>query len=315
MTLTIRDVAKKANVSIATVSLAMKDDPRVAALTRKKVRRISAQLGYTPSNLGRALQSSKTRCVGYLLSETTASLFIEILKGVAEQATTKGYGVLVGITDGSYETEQRLLHLFREKAVDGILVSNWNAQSVRIMMECSQRGTPMVVCSNTSFQRTIPNIILDNKEGGRMATEHLVGLGHRQLAFCFAGVQNQRYEGCQAVAMENKLPHPISCTSEEDLFQALKARKRPTGIVAFSDLDAIQVKHVAQQAGLRIPEDLSVTGFDNLWVAALPEFNLTTIAQPQREIGLQAMEMLWLRMHGETVQSRILMPTYLGHPQ
>ena len=308
---TIRDVARKASVSIATVSMALKGDMRVAQATREKVEKIARLLHYVPSNLGRALQSNKSRLIGYILSDVTHSFFSEIVQGIGEEATAKGYGLLVGITDGSREKEAQILRLFREKSIDGLLVSAWHPESVRHLLDCDRGGVPVVVCSGESFNARIPYVVIDNVAGGRIAAEHLIRLGHRRLSYAFADAGCLRYLGCLAAARRKKITRPALCATEKELSRLLRSAKRPTGVVAFSDVDAIRVKHLAEEAGLRIPRDLSVTGFDDIQMAALPEFNLTTIAQPQREIGRLSMEMLWRRMKGEKVKSRVLPPALI----
>lgn len=142
MSITIKDVARKASVSTATVSLALKGDPRVAKATRALVEKVAREMRYVPSNLGRALQSSRSRLVGYILSDVTQSFYSELVQGIGEKATARGYGLLVGITDGSRERESQLLRLFREKSVDGLLVSAWCPESVRELLDCDRGGLP-----------------------------------------------------------------------------------------------------------------------------------------------------------------------------
>jgi len=177
-------------------------------------------------------------------------------------------------------------------------------------MEFEVAGIPVVVCSGDSLGRRIPNIIINNKKGGVMAAEHLIKLGHRRLAYCFAMNDNcSRYQGCVAAAKRNGLAPPLRCETKEDLRETLMSGRRPTGIIAFSDLCAVEVKHVAESVGLKIPEGLSVVGFDDIWFASLPEFNFTTIAQPRKEIGRLSMEMLLRRINGERVRGKRLDPT------
>ncbi len=308
MTATIKDVAKKANVSIATVSLSLKDDPRIAKITKEKVVKIAKQMNYFPSNLGRALQSSRSRLVGYILSDVSTSFYNQIVQGIGEFATDKGYGLLIGITDGSEEHEIKLLRLFREKSIDGIIVSNWHRKSESNLLQFNMNNVPVVVCSAKSFHQSIPDVVIDNNKGGRLAMEHLAGLGHKRIAYCFSDESIERYKGCVEFAKQKKIQPPALCHTEADLRRLLKSPKRPTAVVAFSDFVAIQVKHTAEKIGLRIPHDLSITGFDDIWIASLPEFDLTTIEQPQREIGKLSMELLWLRMKGENVKSQLVQP-------
>jgi len=310
MASTLKTIAKRSGMSIATVSLALKGDQRVAEKTRKKIQKLATSFAYVPSNLGRALQSRKSRLVGYLLHNVTASFLSEIMQGIGEIATENGYGLLVAITDGSTEREANQLRLFQEKRVDGIIVSKVHHESWDRLLELEKSGLPIVFCSCDSFHRRIPNVITNNKKGGAMAAEHLIELGHQRLAYCFGyGGEHLRYQGCMEAARHNGMMLPALCKTEEDLVKLLGARGRPTGIVAYTDLDTLRVKHVAESVKLRIPDDLSVVGFDDIWLASLPEFQFTTIAQPKREIGRLSMEMLLRRISGQRVRRKRLTPT------
>jgi DNA-binding LacI/PurR family transcriptional regulator len=153
-------------------------------------------------------------------------------------------------------------------------------------------------------------VLTDNAAGGRLASEHLIGLGHRRLGYFGPGLGPcRRYDGCAQAALAHGLASVPRAGSDADLAQLLAGRLRPTGLVTYADRFAARAKHIAEQSGLRIPRDLSLVGFDNMWFTSLPEFELTTVAQPQRDIGRVAMEMLLARIRGQAVESRLLPPS------
>jgi DNA-binding LacI/PurR family transcriptional regulator len=309
MRVTLRQLAQRGGVSPATASLALRDDPRVAAATGERIRRLARELGYVPSNLGRALQARRSRLLGYLLSSATASFYSEIIQGIGEAAGRAGYGVLTALRTPATEGNIDHVSSFREKNVDGVLVSSYDAETARRLSALEDAGVPVVVCSGESFDPRTPAVVIDNLAGGRLAAEHLVGLGHRRLAYCFKSHgQPRRLEGAARAARAAGIPEPEVCADAAALGALLESPERPTGIVAASDFAAVEVKHAVEAAGLSIPGDVSVVGFDDMWFAALPEFDFTTAAQPKADIGRLSVEMLLARIGGKKVKSRKLQP-------
>ena len=306
----LRQLAEKAGVSIATASLALRNDPRIAAATRQRLHQLANEIGYVPSNLGRALQARRSRLIGYLLSDVTASFYSDVLQGVGEVAADSNYSVITALAEQSAEAELRHLRVFREKRVDGILVSNISPSSHDTLRRIHATGTPVVMCSSPTFDDSIPFVIIDNREGGAMAAAHLMDLGHRRLAYAFwRDPTEKRFAGAAAAAASRGLPPPELCPDRNALAALLRSATPPTAVIAFSDFLAIDVKHEVEAAGLCVPDDVSIVGFDDLWFAGLPEFSFTTVAQPKREIGRLAMQMLLARIEGQPVESRRIMPS------
>ena len=146
-----------------------------------------------------------------------------------------------------------------------------------------------------------------------MAMQHLIALGHKQIAYCFGKNPDSwaRHRLCADIAVRNDLPSPALCESVEDLKRQLDSSHRPSAIVAYSDLHAVQAIHVAKTLALDIPQDLSIIGFDDLFFSAWPEFSLTTISQPKQEIGLLAAEMLLSQIDGNGGSDILLPPSLI----
>lgn len=306
---TIKTLAEKAGVSYATVSLALSGDSRVAEKTRKKISSLAERYGYVPNNFGRALQSSRSRLAGYMIRKITTSFFSEILQGVGECASENGYGLLVAVTESS-KSDADQLRLFREKRMDGLIVSNVHSETKELLVELSVSGFPVVVCSGISFDERIPYVVTDDFRGGVIAAGHLIELGHRRMVY-YGGLPDKcrRCRGICSEVRKNGLEEVAACRNEAELHAALKPGKKiPTAVIAYSDVLAIEAKHVIESRGLSIPDDVSLIGYDNLWTDSLPEFNLTSIAPQKGEIGRLSMVMLMDLIAGRKVKPVLVKP-------
>jgi DNA-binding LacI/PurR family transcriptional regulator len=288
MRVTIKKLAAELKISPATVSLALHDDPRIPDCTKSQVKKLADEWAYVPNNFGRGLQAGKSCLAGYLANSFTGSFYDIILQGIGETAAVANYGLLAAITSYDPDIITSQLRIFLEKNVDGVIiaVSYSNMKSAMKMIE--SRQIPAVFCS-TQDSGSHPHVATDNFAGGQLAARHLIELGHKYFACCSA--EPGRLRGNLDAIKKAGLPPPLIFKSGEELTTVFK-KKKVTGIIAYSDMQAIKLKHLANCNGLRIPEDISIVGFDDLWFAQLEEFNFTTIAQPKDEIGRVAMNLL-----------------------
>ncbi len=169
MPATIKDIARRARGSTATVSLSMRRDPRIPAGTRDRISQAASELGYVPSNLGRALQSRRSSLAGFILADITASFYSEILQGAGEAASAAGYGLLLSVTSGSEQCVKTHLKLFMEKRVDGLIVANQVGLLAPDLFTLHEAGMSIVVCSGENFSVDIPGVVVDNHLGGKLA--------------------------------------------------------------------------------------------------------------------------------------------------
>ncbi len=304
MSVTIKELARLLNVSPATVSLALNGDSRVAEETSTKIKALADELDYVPNNFGRGLQSRKSRLAGYLAGSVTGSFFDLIMQGIGETAAAADYGLLTGITRASEKIDSQL-KIFLEKNVDGIILSSNYSAHVEQFEKVERRKIPMVFCSTQDSGRH-PFVITDNFKGGQLAAGHLISLGHRYLACC--NHDKSRLAGNLDVIRRHGLPEPVQFPEGKELAAILKANPLITGITAYSDTHAIKIKHSVESIGLRIPEDISIAGFDDMWFSEIREFKFTTVAQPKKEIGQAAMQMLLELISGSDVASRFMEP-------
>lgn len=304
MSITIKKLAAELKLSPATVSLALNDDPRIAAETKIRVKELATEKGYVPNNFGRGLQAGKSSLAGYLANTVTGSFFNIILQGIGEAATAANYGLLTTLTANSKDNAVSQIKLFLGKNVDGVLIAGSYSNIETAIKMLENRKIPIVFCS-TQDSGPHPYVITDNFTGGQLAAEHLVALGHKKLACC--NYDPNRLNGNLDIIQKSGLPAPVLFQKAEELEEQL-AKRKITGIIAYSDMQAIKLKHLANRLGLRIPEDISIVGFDDLWFAQLEEFNFTTIAQPKAEIGTQAMNLLLRMIKSASAESILLKP-------
>lgn len=319
----LKDVAAHAGVSLGTVSRVINDNPEVAAELRARVQGSVEALGYQPNALGRNLRRQRTDTFGIVIPDVTSPFFAELVKQVEQAARDHGYSLLVGSAENSRELEISYLNKLTERGVDGVIFSSSSEGSDGFPV---REGSPLV-----TVDREVPGfdfVSSDHEAGARSAVAHLVELGHRRVA-CISGPQSmpvfaQRLTGYRTVmgevlkgedlrADDYTRVEPIGemrgVTAAHELLQM---NPPPTAIFATSDQQAIGVLRACADSGLRVPEHVSVVGFDDIPLAELLTPRLTTVRQPIDEIGRLAIDRLAARVSGKSGRStKQLLPTEL----
>lgn len=319
---TIKDIARAVGVSASTVSRALSDSPLVNQETRMAVLQTAKELGYERNELARALVKGASGAIGLIVPDITNPFFSDVARGVSDIADRAGYGVILCNTDGRVDRELSYVRLMRRKRVDGLLVCSATLDAP-FVQDLTAAGTPFVLVSRMSADPDVPYIITDDRAGARLAVEHLVDLGHRRIGF-IGGPENVQASRDRMSTYHDVLTeHAISAQREwshhADFTQAagrqagqqiLSLADRPTAIFAANDVTALGVLEVAEGLGLRIPEDLSLVGYDDISYASLPRIQLTTVAQPAIEMGQIAADWLFSRIGSDDVPplQRVLNP-------
>jgi LacI family transcriptional regulator len=320
---TISDVARTAGVSVATVSKVVNNRYGVAAATAERVLAVVAELGYESSLVARSLRRGSTGVVGVLVDEFEP-YSTELLKGISAAVGGTGYELLAyaGATDGGGIAgwERRSLSRLAGTLVDGAIVVTPS------MVLSADVGVPVVAVDPHTGPEGTPTVDTDNANGAREAVEHLIGLGHRRIAHLAgrADLESARLrelgyrEALRAagiplddayVRVGGYRPDLADAPTRELLAPA--TGERPTAVFAANDLSAIHLMDVARELGLRVPEDLSVVGFDNIpesWSSTPP---LTTVAQPLNRMGAEALRMLLALLEGGSPEPHLRLPTSL----
>jgi len=320
--ITIKDIAKEIGVSASTVSRALSDSPLVNAETKAAVLHAAQRLGYERNELARALVMGASGAVGLVVPDITNPFFSDIARGVGEIADRVGYGVILCNTGGRTDRELSYVRLMRRKRVDGLLLCSTTIDAP-YLREVEEGRTPFILVSRLCANPDLPYVITDDTRGARLAVEHLIDLGHQRIGF-IGGPENvqasrDRFLEYLVVLKEHGYPivdawhHFAAFTLEagrEAGQRLLSLADRPTAVFAANDVTALGVMEVAEGLGLRIPEDLSIVGYDDIVYASLPRIQLTTVAQPAVEMGQIAADWLFSRIESDefaTLQ-RVLNP-------
>lgn len=321
MSYTIKDVAKHANVSIATVSRVLNGQGGYSKSTEDKVHLAIKELGYQPNAFARGLISNKSNTLGILFPEVSSQFSSKILRGVEEAAHRLDSSVIVCNTASHGQRTMKYLQLLSEKRVDGILfVSEMITEEYYKKLESMR--VPVVLISTESYQYPLPYVKVDDKHAAFTATDYLVKMGHSKIGMISGNKDDviagqPRIEGFkQALAQrglaikDENIIHSNGFSFNDGLTGLPKLLEQSpdlTAVFAASDALALGAISAAYKLGIKIPENLSIIGYDNLPIAEMAIPPLTTVAQPLEEMGIVAAEMLFTMMNqGRRVESRIM---------
>ncbi len=303
MPATIRDVAKKANVGVGTVSRVLNESPSVSEETRLKVLAAIEELDYTPNPIARRLSTGQTLTIGVILPYLTLPSFIERLRGVQSTLANSKYDLVLFTVDNPAQRDAYFQNLSLKSRVDGVLVISIppnDEQAERL----SQFNIPTVLID--AYHPRLCSVYPDDMQGGRLATNHLIELGHRKIAYLsdylatpFHPSMRLRYQGYREALEEHNIPFNPQYQIEgpRGRLNARKMARRllsledpPTAIFAASDSQAIGVLDTAHAMGIQVPEQLSIVGYDDIRDAEY--VNLTTINQHLDQSGIDGARML-----------------------
>lgn len=304
-TVTLEDVAARAGVSRSLVSLALKGSTRVSAGTRERIVAAAKELGYRPNLNARRLASHRTNTLGVMLADLHNPVFAEVLDGFDENEKKhpQPHQLLLAAGFRDPERERLGLESLIAQQVDGILLMGPLSSGARIQEFATQ--VPLVVIGRKV--PSVDSVLVDDALGLRLAVEHLLALGHRRIAHIDGGRgagSATRRRSFQTVMNEHGLHSQMRLVGgdySEDggrkaTLELLKSGDRPSGIVAANDLSAIGVLAAARTAGLRVPEDLSVVGYDNTALAHNGYVDMTTVDYPRARIGSIAWDLISARI-------------------
>jgi len=321
---TIQDVAKLAGVAPITVSRVLTNSGYASEETRARVEAAAAALGYVPNTLARGLRSKRTQTLALVMTDITNPFFTMIARGVEDMASNSGYTVIFCNTDESEEEEEKYVNILVQKQVDGILLvpACSNSKSVKFLQS---NGIPMVL-----IDRSIPGIGIDivrgdSEQGGYELTRHLIELGHTHIVTVTGprevSTSQDRVSGYERSMKEAGLEAFIQvyygsynqASGYRLASQAMALEPHPTAIFGTNNFISIGVLKALKDAGLGVPEDVSVVGFDDLPAFMVVDPVLTVAAQPAYEMGSQATELLLKRITGDIPESNqeVILPTQL----
>jgi LacI family transcriptional regulator len=319
---TIKEIAQRANVSAATVSHVVNNTRFVSDEVRARVDAAVAALGYVPNAVARSLRMRGTQTLGMMIPNISNLFFAELVRAFEDECYRQGYSLILCNSEDDPGREIIYLRTLMSKRVDGLVMISAGRDD-HLCRLLSTTWLPLVIVDREIEGVTADLVEVDHEHGGYLAARHLLDLGHRRIA-AIAGpgdlvVSKQRVFGFERALAEAGTPRPAeylihaSFTTQggyEAARRLLGLAKQPTAVFACNDLLALGAIHAMREAGMRVPQDLSVVGFDDIALAAFVSPRLTTIRQPKQRIGELAAQLLIARIKGkrDDVVKKLLEP-------
>lgn len=304
MNATLKDIAKKLDISYATVSRALNGRYGVHPKTKEKILAMAREMNYHPNAIARGLVKQHTETIGLVIPDITNPFFPEVARGIEDRAEEEGYSVFLCNTNWEKEREARYLSLLKEKRVDGIILAPVSDKSP-FEKEFEDKAMPLVFVSEVRRGMGKSYVAIDNVHGGYIATRHLIHKGYRRIGFFGAKedelTSEERYQGYSKALKEAGLREFKKFVRSGDygnntgsriITGMIKKKDYPDAVFAVNDLFALSVMQGILGSGLNIPGDVAVIGFDDIPLASFPEIQLTTIAQPKYQMGRIAADLL-----------------------
>jgi LacI family transcriptional regulator len=311
----MRDVAKASGFSPATVSIVLNNAPLaryIASTTKKKIEEVAKKLGYRPNAMARFLRSKRSHTVGVMFFDITDPYCTPILRGIENALYQVSYVPIFADAQNQKNRFERYLEMLLEHHVEAlIVVANWLFVDIHLLADLSKRNIPAATIGWELPGDTVSSVMVDNEAGGRLALEHLYQLGHRKIAFIRGPKMlidsAPRWRGIQKYATSVKmeidgglvmqLPDSFDANSGFEggyrfTEELLQKKKKFSALVAFDDLTALGAIRALTKAGIKVPEQCSVVGFDDVPLSALAMPSLTTVRQPLEAMGSLAVNMV-----------------------
>lgn len=317
MNITIYDVAREANVSMATVSRVVNGNPNVKPATRKKVLEVISRLGYRPNAVARGLASKKTTTVGVIIPDISSTFFAELARGIEDIATMYKYNIILSNSDQNKDKELHLLNTMLGKQVDGIVFMSGNVSSDHVE-EFEKSPVPIVLAGSIEETGQVPSVNIDYEQATYDAVSSFVEKGHKNIGFVIGPLhepinEKKKLNGYKRALNEAGIEFVEDLVVEGDdtydsgieaFDRMLELENKPTAIYVGSDEMALGVIHGAEDKGYHIPDDFEVISSDNTRLALMVRPQLTSVVQPLYDIGAVAMRLLTKLMNKEKVSEQ-----------
>ena len=319
----IKDIARIAGVSHSTVSRALHDSPLVNAQVRARIQKLARKHGYEASLAARSLVTRETKSLGCVVTSISDPFMGEVVSGVEAAASRGGYSVLLASSGANPERELQAVRMFAQRRVDGVVsTASRVGEGYRAALAALQ--IPVVLVNNQRPGGYAHSVAIDNAGAVRCLIQHLIELGHREIAYIGdrtggSSDRERRMAYSQALRKADLRHGPeLVAYGESDAVSGARAMQTliglgewPTAVLAYNDMTALGALAAIREAGLRVPEDISVAGFDDLFFAAYTRPSLTTMRQPMRAMGETAVEVLLDLLRGDKSERAVKLPAEL----
>lgn len=301
MRVTIKDIAKQSGLSITTVSMVLNGkENRIAPETKKRVLQVAKEMNYRPNQLAVSMITKRTRTLGLIVPDISNLFFAELAKGAEQEGDRMGYNIILCNTNDKAEKDMEYMNVLADRSIDAVIYAMSSQLRMREMVSIiDAMQTPVVLVDRFRVGEHFSSVAIDHRLGGYTATQHLISNGHRHIG-CITGPLNihtakLRFEGYKAALEDNGIPYREDYVREGDyhiesgeLAATELLQKEITAIFSCNDMMAYGIYKVAAKSNKKIPEDISVVGFDNISFSEIMEAPLTTVSQPTYEIGKAA---------------------------
>jgi len=327
-TVNLKQLAKELNLSVSTVSRALRDSWEISTPTKQRVFDLAKKMNFQPNPYASSLRKHRSRTIAVVIPEVANNFFALAIKGIETIAREKGYHVLIYLTNEDGGEEMSVAANLQSGRVDGVILSlSGETGDMRHLVELQQRNIPLVFFDRVCDSIDAPKVMTNDYESGFIATEHLTRAGCQRVAHLTISmglsISHKRMKGYTDALLRYDKPFEenmiVHCEgSDEDNYKKIRdllaSNRRPDGIFASVEKLAVQVYHACRELGLEIPRDVKVIGFSNLVTASLLSPALTTIAQPAYEMGKEAATILFRRLEKKYIvkpDDRVILPARL----
>jgi DNA-binding LacI/PurR family transcriptional regulator len=300
----IKDIARLARVSHSTVSRALSGSRQVSPETADRIRKIAEQAGYRASAAARSLVMGHSKTIGVVVTSIADPFVAEVVRGIEDTSEERGYSVFLADSNADPDREVRVVRSFEERRVDGIIIPS-SRVGARYLPLMDRMHVPVVLVNNQHPSEFAHAVLIDNVQASLDAVRHLIELGHRSIAYlgdrCGQQSDTERFAGYRKALDEAGMQVDPELVTRGDgkpaggelaMAELLALPKRPTAVFCYNDMSALGAMRQIRTLGLKVPEDISVVGFDDLYFSQYLEPPLTTVRQPMRQMGRMAMETL-----------------------
>ncbi len=317
--ITIKDIARIANVSHTTVSRAINDKSRIHPKTKEKILSIARELNYQPNFFARSLITKRTKILGLVITTIANPFYIELAQGIETTARAFGYNIILCSTDYELSNEKKYIDMLRSKGVDGIIFTSAHIGDPNII-ELAEEGFPIILVNRRTYHPTVRDKVdyvgVDNILGGYLAVEHLIRLGHERIGII--GGSSESSVGFERLEGGKKALKNYGLEMREDYFlegdflkesgyqggkRFLRMEKPPTAIFSTNDYMALGTYQALLEEGVRIPEEIALVGFNDIEFSSMRGIELTTVGQKKYEMGALAVKKLVERIEGDRTGS------------
>jgi DNA-binding LacI/PurR family transcriptional regulator len=318
----LKDIAERAAVSVMTVSKALRDEPDVSAATKARIKLMAQEMGYVPDSTAQGLRTRTTKLFGLLIPSTADPVYARIVVAIEERAHELGYDVMLMHSLNSIEREEYCVRRLLSRRVDGLFIAPVYRMEpeARVYQELLHRRVPTVLLGQVArFCSQFTSVHVDDLLGSYVATQHLLQLGHRQIAYLAGPLAapwaQERFEGYRRALREagsdvdDRMVFQAGSTVEDGeraALQMLNESCRMTAVQAANDLVAIGCADTLLNQGVRIPQNLSVIGFGNIVTSEFFRVPLSTVSQPKFRLGTAAVETMIQLIKGQKAESKRL---------